>query len=429
MIRQKFRGGRVKEDRLGEEMSDLIDSYPVQFIQNENISRNAVYGEEVKAVLNAEGLDAARREIASWPDYGPTPLVGLPGLAAAAGLGQVWYKDEGSRFGLGSFKALGGAYAVCCLLRREVAARTGAAEVATADLLSGRYRDILSEITVCTATDGNHGRSVAWGARSFGCRCAIYIHATVSEGRKRAMEDLGAVVHRIEGNYDDSVHQAAAEAEANGWFVVSDTSYEGYMEVPRDVMHGYMVMADEMVHQLPAETPPTHVFVQGGVGGLAAALCARFWLHYGAARPRLFVVEPEAAACIFESAKAGHLVAVTGALDTMMAGLAAGEVSVLAWELLRPGADGFMTVPDPAAESLMRLLAEGVEGDPPVVAGESAVAGLAAALGTRTDAALAERLELGPDSRVLVVGTEGATDPELYREIVGRPAEEVTARV
>ena len=410
-------------------MTDRIDTYPVQFIQNSNASCDAVYGKELKAVLNGEGLDAARREIASWPDYAPTPLVGLPGLAAATRLGQVWYKDEGPRFGLGSFKALGGAYAVCCLLRREVAARTGTAEVGTADLLSGQYRDILSEITVCTATDGNHGRSVAWGARTFGCRCAIYIHATVSGGRKRAMEDFGAAVHRIEGNYDDSVRQAAADAEANGWFVVSDTSYEGYTEIPRDVMHGYMLMADEVLQQLPEGTAPTHVFVQGGVGGLGAAVCARFWLQYGALRPRFFVVEPEAAACIFESARAGQLVTVIGALDTMMAGLAAGEVSLLAWEILRAGADGFMTVPDSAAEALMRLLARGVEGDPPLVAGESAVAGLAGALGAGSDAALAERRELGPDSRVLVFGTEGATDPKLYREIVGRAAEVGGTRV
>ena len=410
-----------------QEMHDLTDAYPVELILNPNFDAGAAYDDRLRAVLDEAGLEEARQEIASWPGYDPTPLVALPELAAAAGLGEVWYKDEGPRFGLGSFKALGGAYAVCRLLRRQVAARTGEAEPTTAELLSGRYRDVLSGITVCTATDGNHGRSVAWGAQTFGCRCAIYIHATVSEGRKRAMEDLGAVVHRIEGNYDDSVRQAAADAEAKGWFVVSDTSYEGYTEIPRDVMHGYMVMADEAIAQLPEAAPPTHVFLQGGVGGLAAAVCARFWLNHGTARPRFFVVEPERAACIFESAKAGRRVAVTGALDTVMAGLAAGEVSLLAWEILRAGIEGFLTVPDRAAEALMRVLAQGIDGDPPLVAGESAVAGLAGALGALQDDALVERLGLGPNSRVLVFGSEGATDPELYRKIVGRPAEAVAA--
>ncbi len=408
-------------------MQYLTDSYTVEFVSNDNYRSDVPYNNELRAVLDETGLEEARAEIAAWPGYAPTPLIALPGLAAAAGFAQVWYKDEGPRFGLGSFKALGGAYAVSRLLRREVAERTGAAGISTAALLSGKYRELLSNITVCTATDGNHGRSVAWGARSFGCRCMIYIHATVSEGRKRAMEDLGATVRRVPGNYDDSVHQIAADAEANGWFVVSDTAYEGYTEIPRDVMHGYMVMADEAIVQLPDGAPPSHVFLQGGVGGMAAAVCATFWLRYGSKRPRHFVVEPERAACIFESVNAGRRVTVTGALDTVMAGLAAGEVSLLAWEILRAGVEGFMTVPDHTAEALMRLLADGVESDPPVVAGESAVAGLAGALGSLGDPALARRLGLGPESRLLVFGSEGATDPELYQEIVGRAPEAVEA--
>lgn len=408
-------------------MYQITNPYAVQLTGNTKVVRGSTYGDELRSILNSEGLEQARREIASWPDYEPTPLIALPGLAAASGLERIWYKDEGPRFGLGSFKALGGAYAVRRLLGREVARRAGVADVTTADLLSDRYRGQIDEITVCTATDGNHGRSVAWGAQTFGCRCIIYIHATVSEGRKRAMENLGARVIRVSGNYDDSVHQAAADAEAQGWFVVSDTSYDDYLEVPRDVMHGYMLMADEVIAQLPSGEPPSHIFVQGGVGGLAAAVCAAFWLRFGAERPRFVVVEPEQAACLYESARAGCPVAVTGALDTVMAGLAAGEVSQLAWTILSAGTDAFMTLPDQAALGLMRLLADGVDGDPPIVAGESAVAGLAAVLRARSEAALSETLGLDGDSRVLVFGTEGATDPELYREIVGRRAEEVRA--
>ena len=280
-----------------------------------------------------------------------------------------------------------------------------------------------ADITVCTATDGNHGRSVAWGARTCGCRAVIYIHATVSEGRKAAMEAFGAEVRRVAGNYDDSVRQAASDATANGWFVVSDTSYDGYLEIPRDVMHGYAVMAEEAIAQLPSS--PSHVFVQGGVGGLAAAILAPFWWRLGAARPRFVVVEPETAACLYASAEAGRPAVVPGDLDTVMAGLAAGEVSLLAWEILEAGADGFMTVNDESARILMRRLAEGRDGDPPIVAGESAVAGLAGALAARQDPAMREQLGLGPESRVLVFGTEGATDPALYQEIVGRPSEAV----
>lgn len=406
-------------------MARLIHAISVRAVRNPEARADRPYGPEQREILNEDGLEAARREIASWPGYAPTPLIPLPGLARRAGLAAIWYKDEGSRFGLGSFKALGGAYAVARLLLREVAARSGDGAVDTEELRAGRYRDIVSEITVCTATDGNHGRSVAWGAHLFGCRCVIYIHARVSEGRKAAMERFGAAVRRISGNYDDSVHQAAVDAKASGWFVVSDTSYPGYMHIPRDVMHGYTLMADEVIAQLPQAQAPTHVFLQGGVGGLGAAVCARLWWRYGAERPCFVVVEPDRAACLYESAKAGRPVAVHGDLDTVMAGLAAGEVSLLAWEILRAGADAFLTVPDRAAIELMRLLAAGVSGDPPIAAGESAVAGLAGALGALDDEVLAAELGLGPDSRVLVFGTEGATDPELYARIVGRSAEEV----
>ena len=408
-------------------MYEITNPYKVQLTKNTKATRGSAYSTELRSILNSEGLEQARGEITSWPNYEPTPLIALPGLAAGGGLKQIWYKDEGPRFGLGSFKALGGAYAVRRLLGREVARRAEVPNVTTAELISGRFRSQIEEITVCTATDGNHGRSVAWGAQTFGCRCVIYIHATVSEGRKRAMENFGATVVRVSGNYDDSVHQAAADAEAQGWFVVSDTSYDGYMEIPRDVMHGYMLMADEVMTQLPPDEVPSHVFVQGGVGGLAAAVFAAFWLRFAAERPRFIVVEPEQAACLYESARAGRPVAVTGALDTVMAGLAAGEVSQLAWTILSAGTEAFMTVPDQAALALMRLLADGVEGDPPIVAGESAVAGLAAALQARNEATLSEALRLDGNSRVLVFGTEGATDPELYREIVGRGAEEVRA--
>lgn len=406
-------------------MNQTIRPVDLGHVHNPNAASDRPYGAALEAILSPAGFEAARREIAGWPGYMPTPLRRLSGLAEAAGVAEIWYKDEGGRFGLGSFKALGGAYAVGRVLAREVAARCGEDAVTSAQLRAGRYRDLVSRVTVCAATDGNHGRSVSWGAQLFGCRCVIYIPDAVSAGRQRAMERYGAEVRRIDGTFDDAVRKADEEATARGWFVVADTTYPGYTEVPRDVMHGYGVMAAETIAQCPAEAPPSHVFVQGGVGGLAAAVCARLWQHYGAARPRFHVVEPEAAACFFASARVGRPVAVAGDLETVMGGLAAGECSMLAWELLWTGADDFLTVPDSAACDVMRLLSRGPAGDPPVVAGESAVAGLAGALAALQHSDIAAALGLGPGSRLLVFGTEGATDPELYRQIVGRTPEQV----
>jgi diaminopropionate ammonia-lyase len=381
----------------------------------------APYGRVQEAVMDSAGHDAALDEIGRWPGYAPTPLVALDDVARALGIASVQYKDEGGRFGLGSFKALGGAYAVRRHLAGLLEARLGA-PVTTADLLDGRHRALTETVTVTTATDGNHGRSVAWGARLFGCRAVIYIHATVSAGRQEAIEQYGAQVVRTPGNYDDSVRQAAADAAANGWTVVSDTSYAGYRDIPRDVMNGYTVMVEEALRQWPGAAPPTHAFVQGGVGALPAAVAAHLWRRLGVRRPRFIVVEPEHAACLLASARAGKPVAVTGALDTMMAGLACGEVSELAWDLLVRGADAFMAIPDQGAIDAMRLLAER---QPPVVAGESAVAGLAALRALAADPDASAALRLGPDSRVLLFGSEGATDPALYAKIVGCSAESV----
>ncbi len=384
---------------------------------NQTARRGTPYGTAQEAVMDAVGHGAAFDEITRWPGYAATPLVSLDDVARALGVAAVHYKDEGGRFGLGSFKALGGAYAVRQLLASGLQAKLGH-PVDTAALLDGRHRALTETVTVATATDGNHGRSVAWGAQLFGCRAVIYIHQEVSAGRQAAIERYGATVVRTPGVYDDSVRQAAADAAANGWTVVSDTSYPGYREIPRLVMDGYTVMAEEALRQWPAGPSPTHTFVQGGVGALPAAVAAHLWRRLGAQRPRFIVVEPERAACLYESARAGKPTAVTGKLDTMMAGLACGEVSHLAWEMLEHAGDAFMTIPDQGAIDAMRLLAAR---QPPVVAGESAVAGLAGLRAVAADPAARAALGLGPDSRVLLFGSEGATDPVLYAEIVGRP--------
>lgn len=375
-----------------------------------------------REIISLGAVTAAVAEIRQWQGYAPTPLVTLDGLARAVGLGAILYKNESPRFGLGSFKALGGGYAVLRLAQAEILRRTGR-HASAAEILSGAHFDITRTVTVMCATDGNHGKAVAWAARAFGCRCIIYVHERVSEGRRAAIAAYGADVRAFAGNYDRVVARAAADAAAEGWHVVSDTSYEGYAEIPKLVMQGYGVIADEALAQ--TSRPITHVFVQTGVGGLAAGICAYFWERFGAARPLFVVAEPDRADCFYRSVTAGKPVAVDGPLDTAMAGLACGEVSRLAWDILADGADAFVTMEDEAAFWTMRALAAGIAGAPPLVAGESAVAGLAAALASAQDPAFRNRLSLGADSTVLVIGTEGATDPALYRRIVGRDAEQV----
>jgi diaminopropionate ammonia-lyase len=368
------------------------------------------------AVLSAEMAAAARDEIVQWPGYAPTPLYELDALARALELGSIVYKDEGRRLGLGSFKALGGAYAVL----RIAAEHAGPDDLAA--VRAGRHREDLAGMTVATATDGNHGRSVAWGAKMAGCACRIYVHAEVSSGRQRAMEALGATVVRIEGDYDASVRRCAQDAAECGWTVVSDTSYDGYREIPRLVMAGYSVLASELLDQL-ASRPPTHLFVQAGVGGLAAAVAARLWQGWGAARPRIVVVEPTRAACLAASAKAGAPRSVPLEAETVMAGLSCGAVSLLAWDVLARAAGDYVTIDDAPVAGAMRLLAEGRAGVGPIVAGESAVPGLVALVAAASDPDLRRALALEPDSRVVLLGCEGATDPEIYRRMVGEAAQ------
>lgn len=382
------------------------------------------YGQARSEILSDAGFNAAQREICQWPGYAPTPLRKLPALAAQLGLAGLDYKDEGNRFGLKSFKALGGAYAVYRLLATAIERHNGGEPVKAADVLSGRWREVAKDITVTCATDGNHGRSVAWGAQLFGCRCVIYIHATVSEGRGAAIAKYGAEVIRVAGNYDDSVRHADAQAKANGWTVVSDTTYEGYRAIPIDVMHGYGVMSREIVEQV-GDQLPTHVLVQAGVGAFAASVAAAFWIAWGARRPKLIVVEPTEADCYLRSAMAGHPVAVTGALDTVMAGLACGEVSPAAWEIVSAAASTYVAIDDRFALEGVRAFANPNGGDPAIVSGETGASGLAAMLAAQTLPALRDRMGIEPDSRVLLLGSEGDTDPEIYRQITGRSAEEV----
>jgi diaminopropionate ammonia-lyase len=369
---------------------------------------NPRHGVPGVTILPASGFRQAKAAITGWPGYAPTPLRTLPKIPNVA---DVRIKDEGSRFGLGSFKALGGAYAVANLLTAELARQGVARSATSADLAAGRYGDATRTITVTCATDGNHGRSVAWGAVRFHCRCVIFVHETVSQGRVDAIARFGAEVVRVPGNYDDAVRQADRQARANGWFIVSDTSYPGYTEVPRDVMQGYRLMADEAADQWTGAAP-THVFIQAGVGGAAAAVSVQMRARFTPA-PLLIVVEPDRAACLLTSAKAGALRIVHGDLNTIMAGLACGEPSLLAWQELERAAFAFMSIPDEAAIGGLRwLFTLGHE------IGESGVAGLAGLLLAAADPVARDKLCVNSDSRILLFATEGVTDPLVYDRIV-----------
>ena len=375
--------------------------------------------QEAFAELLPGGMTAAAElEISAWPGYRPSPLVSLPGLADAAAVGGIHYKDESGRFGLGSFKALGGAYAVCRLLTEDLQQRHDIGGLDGAGLQSGRYAKLTAGLTVASATDGNHGRSVAWGARRFGCACVIYIHAEVSQGREQALLAQGAEVVRVSGNYDDSVRRCAQDAERNGWTVVSDTSWQGYRRILLTVMAGYSVLVTELIHEL-GRRPPSHVFVQGGVGGIAATVADLFARTWQRERPRFIVVEPELAPCLYASAQAGAVRSVVIARETLMAGLSCGEVSPLAWEVLAGAADDFMTIGEELVAPAMKLLIDPPFGDARLVAGESAVAGLAAALAAGLSPKLRQSLELDAKSKILVIGTEGATDAEIFSRLTG----------
>jgi diaminopropionate ammonia-lyase len=397
-------------------------------IANPRASRTS-YPEALRSILNIQSADESGAWLANWDliSRSATPLWDLPDAAARLGVARVSLKDESFRSPLGSFKALGAPVALMRLVMRKWHAHG----IDPQALITGQYALMLSNLTVISATDGNHGKSLAAAARAIGCYCVIVLHANVSIEREQAIAAYGAEIVRIDGNYDESVEHAAELAAKNGWHVVSDTSYEGYETIPRDVMQGYGVIPAEILAQLdgPQSRPAfTHVFLQGGVGGLAAGVASYLWEHYGAKRPNFIVVEPQQADCLYQSAIAGRATKATGSVDSIMAGLACGEASPLAWKILEPCIDHFMTIEDDDAVAAMRSLAAGSERDVPLVVGESGAAGYAGLAALMQDRELARAAGLGADSHVLVINTEGATAPSVYRQLVGEPAEAVIAR-
>lgn len=378
------------------------------------------YPKELAAVLSpAQGARYASW-LAGWsrvPDD-PTPLLFLPAQAERLGLGGLALKDEGRRSMLGSFKALGAPVALVAEVLRRHPVWEGHA------VLAGCYADALGDFTVISATDGNHGRALAAAAQDAGCRCVIVLHAEVSEEREAAIAALGAEIVRVSGNYDASVAEAAQLADAEGWQVISDTSYAGYERIPGDVMQGYSRIAAEALKQGLENV--THVMLQGGVGGLAAGVVSEFWGRLGADRPTVLVVEPVQADCLLQSARQGRAATASGSVDSVMAGLACGEASPLAWRFLENSVDAFLTIEDDSAIAAMGRFARGSDREPPLVVGECGAAGLAALEGLSEE----DRGSLGLDetATVLLINTEGATAPAVYASLVGETAEAVAAR-
>jgi diaminopropionate ammonia-lyase len=375
----------------------------------------------------------------------PTPLRALPGIARRLGVAEVCLKDEGARLGLKSFKALGGAYALIRMVL-ETAGRTLGRPVAPSELprppdgtlgsLAGPGFEppagspltrVARDLTFACATDGNHGQSVAAGARLTGARAVIFVHEGVSMERREAIARFGAEMRVVPGTYDDAVAAALDASGRMGWTLLSDTSWPGYSELPLSVMQGYTLMAHELAAQLAA--PPTHVFLQAGVGGFAAALAVALTDAFPEAPPEVVVVEPSRAACLLASAQAGRSVRVAEGEPTVMSMLECFEPSLVAWTLLRPLAAAFMTVEDDDALAAMRTLAHPADPAEIVVCGESGAAGLAGLEFACADPAVRAALGLAPDSRVLLIGTESATDEARYLAAVGDTPSALRARL
>lgn len=357
------------------------------------------WGEELTRIVGWQLVQEAIARIPHWPGYAATPVLSFAGLAERAGVAEVLCKYEGSRFDIGSFKALGGAYAFARVLEDW----TGPRET----------------LVVATASDGNHGLSLAWGAKQAGIRCMVFLHAGVSAARQALIEAQGGEIIRVAGNYDVSTATADRVAAENGWVLIPDTS-NTYEQNPVHVMAGYGVMVAEMFGGIPGVAPqiamPTHIFLQGGCGGLAAAVIGL--LRDGApagAAPKCIIVEPDRADCLIRSARAGKPVLVEGELDTIMAGLSVGEVSGLAWPVIAKGTDAYMTCSDDLAKWVMQALGTGAFGDEPAEVGDSGVAGLGGFLALATDADLRARLGIDANSRILCIATEGPVDRDAYQ--------------
>jgi len=400
----------------------MTEPKPVEWIENTKVLQGKV-SPYVRQMFPKGITKTARDFHQQIPGYKISPLKNLPHLAAKLGLGGIWVKDESNRLRLGSFKVLGGSFAIYQAIRERLGMLDK--ELTYEELTSPETKAKLGDIVFAAATDGNHGRGVAWSATQLGFRSYIYVHKLTSEARIEAIRSNGAEVVVVDGNYDDAVRQVTEDAQRNGWQVIADTAWEGYQDIPRWVIQGYATMFAETQEQLAAQglIRPTHLFVQAGVGSLAAATIGYYANLFGTERPTSVVVEPELAACLYHSAEVadGQPHTIGGDLDTIMAGLACGEPNPQAWEILQDTTDAFLKCPDYVAAKGMRVYGIPLAGDPFIVSGESGAVTLGALIFIMQLPELVplrDKLGLGPDSHVLLINSERNTDPDDFRRVV-----------
>ncbi|MDA7769808.1 diaminopropionate ammonia-lyase [Candidatus Pelagibacter sp.] len=348
--------------------------------------------ENILTQLPEKFINEAIEAISNWDNYTPTPLLKLNKLNDELKLNNIYYKDEDKRFDLKSFKALGGAFAVYKIANEK------------------------KNITVSTATAGNHGRSVAWGAQRLGLKCKIFISEFVSESRAEAMRNLDAEVIRVKGNYDNSLKECIEQSNKNNWEIVQDVSWEGYKEVPKLIMAGYTIMVKEIIDAID-QNSITHVFLQAGVGGMAASMIAGF-AKLSKNIPQFIVVEPENADCVFQSIKNNKLTTVDIKKETVMGGMSCGDVSTIAWEILRNSTNYCLTISDEAISTAVALLAEARLSEEKIIGGECAVPGIIALIGSFNNKEYLDKLKLNEKSNVLLFGCEGLTDKEMYEKLL-----------
>jgi len=359
------------------------------FIENKNYSFNK---EEILKNISKEQIDEAYSTISTWDSYTPTPLLHLNKLSKELNLNRIYYKDESKRFDLKSFKALGGAYAVEKVTKGN------------------------KDITVSTATAGNHGRSVAWGAKRLGLKCKIFISEYVSDVRKKAMEDLGASVIKVKGNYEKSLIECIKQSTENNWQIIQDVAWKDYVLVPTLTMAGYSVMMKEIVDQINNEEI-THIFLQAGVGGMAGAMVG------GAARylkntPKIIVVEPDSAACIMESIKTGKIEKINIVRESLMGGMSCGEPSLVPWKILKKSVNNCISLPDDSIGKTMKLFANASFCDEKIIAGENSAPGAISLIASCNDENIKNKINLNSNSNVLLIGCEGDTDQEIYQKLL-----------
>lgn len=373
--------------------------------------------------LNIDTAKEVKSFHESFPVYTETPLRDMKNLAKELGLGEIYIKDESYRFGLNAFKVLGGSFALGNYLAKRL--NSSISEMPYKKLVSEEIRKELGDIVFITATDGNHGRGVAWTANQLKQHSVVYMPKGSAKERLDNIIAEGAEASITDMNYDEAVRLANSMAEEKGWVMVQDTAWEGYEDIPTWIMQGYSTMGYEAYEQLKSlgEEKPTHIFLQAGVGSMAGAITGLFSAIYGEDRPIISIVEPNKADCIYRTAEAndGKLHFVTGEMNTIMAGLACGEPCTIGWNILKDYADNFISCPDYTAAVGMRILGNPPKGDERVISGESGAATLGCVAEIMTNENLAwmrEKLNLNENSKVLFFSTEGDTDKENYRDVV-----------